>query len=47
LCRQKHGLRTPVTKLDNDPKMRQGNNWLEYVKKKAAPRSANRLTYGA
>jgi hypothetical protein len=27
--------------------MGQGNGWLEYVKKKAAPRSANRLTYGA
>jgi hypothetical protein len=46
LCRQKHGLRTPATKLDNDPKMKHGNNWLEFVKKKAAPRNKNRLTYG-
>lgn len=47
LCRQKHGLRTPVTKLDNDPKTREGNSWLDFVKKKASPRTGNKLTYGA
>jgi hypothetical protein len=47
LCRQKHGLRTPVTKLDNDPRTKSGGNWLSYVKKKNSARSGGRLNHNA
>jgi hypothetical protein len=45
LCRQKHNLRTPITRLPNDPGKAKGG-WLAFVKNQNSARAPRRLDYG-